>query len=167
MLQQQTIDLLISELNLPDCFTERFRQDSQLQYYVTSARSNPEWIAQIIARVCGDEIAPDHSVSHLAKTFASAMGRWAWSGFGSVPKAVFDRRWAACQSCLHLVPPPSSPAYVLINKVVGKHDDRVCKMCGCNAMTKAKLSTESCPVESSIGPESNRWGEPMGQRTKR
>ena len=161
MLQRETIDDLIAELDLPPCFAMRLRQDGRLQYYVKAARTNPGWIARMISRECGDSGLPSDNILQLAVRFASAIGKWAASGFAIVADEEFDRRWAACQSCAHLVDPPTA-TYRVIGALV-KSDLRVCRICGCNAISKAKLQTERCPVQSDANPDVNRWGQPLAR----
>lgn len=94
----------------------------------------------------------------LASQAAGALWRWGKSGFAQVDAATFERRFAACQACPHLVEPTEKLVYKLT--LSRRSDRRVCNACGCVAARKAHLPTESCPVADPRDASLNRWGEP-------
>jgi hypothetical protein len=93
----------------------------------------------------------------LARRAAKAFAGWARSGFGVVDDAVFTRRLDACRQCPHLVDAPDRLIYRLVaaTEAAGK----VCALCGCVAVRKARLASETCPGEHPFRPGYNRWGE--------
>lgn len=93
--------------------------------------------------------APRFHRRELALRAASALARWAKTGFTFVDQDVLSRRLAACHACPDLV--------------VGKVP--TCAQCGCRVEWKARLSSESCPAVHDNTPGLTRWGEPLTATT--
>lgn len=65
-----------------------------------------------------------------ASNFAEAMLRWGKAGFSLVPEKELTERLNICYDC---------PLY--------DEDSNRCKECGCFVDKKARLSSESCPID--------------------
>lgn len=77
---------------------------------------------------CGScHAAPNLTWTQVLTQFAQAMVNWASSGLATKSSADHAARYAACQKCPKLV-------------------SWQCTECKCVAYVKAKLSTESCPL---------------------
>ncbi len=101
----------------------------------------------------------------LAKA-GTALARWGFSGFSTVPAEILGTREAACLACPNLAEPSSvlqrMSASAVVSNVTGyRTGNKVCSACGCVVKNKMRLATETCPVEEPAMPGLNRWGEPM------
>jgi hypothetical protein len=99
------------------------------------------------------------AVGLLAK---AARSLWAWSrsGLQYVSDETYRHRLAACAVCPHHRGSPRGAIYAIAAKVVGGTDPRICGLCGCVTVTKARMASESCPDTAPDRPGLTRWGEP-------
>jgi hypothetical protein len=63
----------------------------------------------------------------MALSAAKSMGRFAGSGFKTVPQQTLQRRLQTCATCEH-------------------HTGVRCRLCGCFTSAKAPLAHEECPI---------------------
>ncbi len=75
----------------------------------------------------------DPGIAKMSANFATAMSKWARSGFKKVEEEEYERRFEICMACEHW----DGAARAGMGK---------CRICGC---TKAKLwlATSSCPLQ--------------------
>lgn len=85
----------------------------------------------------------------VASNALAAFWRWVRAGFGVVDATTYARRIESCARCELYV---EAPEYVLyaIAKTAAR-ESRICSACGCFMAKKARLASESCPV--------NRWSK--------
>lgn len=103
----------------------------------------------------------------LAKA-GTALARWGFSGFSTVPGEILAKREAACLACPNLAEPSSVlqriTASSAVSNVTGyRTGNKVCSACGCVVKNKMRLATETCPAEAPGTPGFNRWEEPLRQ----
>ncbi|MEO7179143.1 MAG: hypothetical protein ABIW83_09885, partial [Allosphingosinicella sp.] len=103
--------------------------------------------------------AREQSTARLGAKAGLALYAWAKSGFAMLDQEAFEARFAACEGCDQLGPPPDKWMYKLTASKRG--DPRVCGACGCVAARKARLASESCPLADPGDPALTRWGEPV------
>lgn len=160
------LQLQLSEimgLEIPTHVAERALTDTRFRYHLIAAKSNPAWVQQLIDLVpVPEQPPPRHSALNLGLKLAASVARHALAGFKRADPQVLDRRWTACQSCPHLVTPPDSMVYHLGRRIVAGEgeDERVCSLCGCFALPKARKPTEVCPAPEPNSPHLTRWEEP-------
>ncbi|MCH4564158.1 hypothetical protein MKP05_13655 [Halomonas sp. EGI 63088] len=99
-------------------------------------------------------------VVSLSTRVASAMVKWAKTGFRVADEELVTRRWKACQACEYLTAPPPDMIYQGVKLLTGK-ESCICSACGCPARRKAALPTEACPKEDPDHPGFTRWGDPV------
>ncbi len=180
-------DLLHLEGPAPDAVVRRALEDDHYAFHLMMSRDNPSAIRRLlrdkrnatyasapqpaeasIPTTAGSPAAapptPADAASNaeLVKRAATAMYKWARSGFTQADPAEFDQRWGACQACPDLQEAPQKALYKLAQLTTS--DTRVCGKCGCVAHRKAMLSTERCPAEDPSNPGFNRWGQPQVAR---
>jgi hypothetical protein len=104
------------------------------------------------------EAAPaKHSNMELIGKATKALVNWGRAGFSTVEEAVYKKRLAACERCDQLDAPPDKLLYKISLK--RGEDKRTCKACGCVVSRKARLTSDTCPLEDAANPTFNRWGE--------
>lgn len=119
----------------------------------------PPPLSRSAARMAGLARARvDKSAFALVRDAASSMLRWAAGGLTTVEESVRAKRFAACERCPHLSPPPDRAVYKAAEAVVD--DARTCGLCGCIASAKARLPHERCPDSHPTASGLTRWGEP-------
>jgi hypothetical protein len=96
---------------------------------------------------------------HLAKKATKALLEWGKSGFETVSREVYEKRFSACEKCEFIRNPPDQVAYKV--KLKRESDPRICGACGCGVSRKAWLGTETCPVADPAHPGFNFWNEPV------
>ncbi|MFJ4184237.1 hypothetical protein [Kitasatospora sp. NPDC089509] len=121
-----------------------------------ACRRDPELLNLVLARPpVPAEPLPS---STLIARGASALSRWARTGFTVVSDDVFDARTRACAACPHL----SMQQGNLLQQIAAKGltDKSTCTLCGCVAARKARLPSERCPGADPERPGHSRWGDP-------
>lgn len=155
-------------VDVPLCVAERAARDPRYLYYLISVRTNPAWLADVLraaeveaAPMEPAAVAPRASGFGLGLSYLRALARAAAGGFQQVSENDFARRWEACQRCSNLVQAPEGLLYHLGRELITRpgEDQRVCSLCGCFAIAKAKKATEGCPAEDPLTPGFTRWGE--------
>ncbi|HYF32997.1 MAG TPA: hypothetical protein VD993_17855 [Chitinophagaceae bacterium] len=99
----------------------------------------------------------NYSNLQLIGKAAKALLDWSKTGFSTVDERTYERRLAACHRCDQLEAPPDKLLYKI--SLGKKEDKRTCKSCGCVVSRKARLTSDSCPLEDPANPGFNRWGE--------
>jgi hypothetical protein len=135
--------------------------DPSYAHELMMARPHPELRDRLVARppalapLAGE--APGGA--ELVATAASAMLRWAQSGFATVEAATLRARLDACERCPHLRMPPTD-ARRFLYQLVGVQADRrvVCGVCGCSVLKKARRAGETCPDRDPEDGTRSRWG---------
>jgi hypothetical protein len=166
----ETRELLRAELgvDVPFCVAERAARDARYLYYLMSVRSNPAWLGDVLraaqveaAPPARAAVAPRTSGIGVGLSYLRSLARAAAGGFQQVSESDFARRWESCQRCPNLITAPEGLLYHLGRKLITRpgEDQRVCSLCGCFAIAKAKKATEGCPAEDPLTPGFTRWGE--------
>jgi len=114
--------------------------------------------APAIAPVAVEAAPVKHSNLELIGKATKALVNWGRSGFSTVEDTVYEKRLAACEACDQLNAPPDTLLYKISLK--RGEDKRTCKSCGCVVSRKARLTSDTCPLEDAANPALNRWGEP-------
>jgi hypothetical protein len=156
-------DFLGLEGPAPRAVFRRALVDDHYARYLITSRHRPSLLAVLFKdprnrQYEEPEAATERSSLELVVKAGGAMVQWSRTGFARVAAETFERRFAACQACEHLVAPPDKLVYKI--RFAKASDPRVCNACGCVASRKAHLPTERCPVASADDPALNRWGEP-------
>ncbi|MGH9350520.1 MAG: hypothetical protein ACRD26_25015 [Vicinamibacterales bacterium] len=153
-------DLLGLDRPVPEPVLRAVVGDDRYARYLMASRGAPDVLESLLANPPvpkATAVAPSlPGTATLIAEAASALLRWGRSGFGHVDDETYRRRLAACSSCEHLTEAPDTTLY---NAVLAADDRRICRLCGCGVATKARLSSESCPVIEP-GDTVTRWGEP-------
>jgi hypothetical protein len=154
---------------VPDAVLRRAVAEQRFAYYLLSFRGRPDMLDRFFADpatlaygVAGSarSVARQRN-GELVRSAATALARWAKSGFIRASPEVYERRLAACLGCDQL----SLPAQSLLSRIAapGPADraaGRACGACGCPVTRKASLASESCPLPDPGDPAHSRWGEP-------
>lgn len=140
---------------VPSAVLKKAINDEKYACYIASARNNPEFL-QMLFNV-PPEVKEDHTSLQLLGKAARSLINWGASGFGFAGETLYTTRLNACSSCEYLRAAPDKAIYNF--KMSNDTDDRICSACGCVASRKARLASESCPVQSIKDPSLNRWGE--------
>lgn len=119
-------------------------QDEDYARNLLICRRHPGMLEQLLSRP-PRRPRPAHA-TELAARGATALARWAATGFTTVDETTFADRLSACDACPNLTRRESP--------------NPVCGLCGCRVRWKARLSSESCPAPSPGNPTHTRWGEP-------
>jgi len=141
--------------------------ESAYCYHLIASRTNPLWLSLLFSQASSAvQVIPSQvqlPISSSVTNFVSSIIHWASDGFKTVNHTTFLKRWTACQECPSLVDPPKHFLYHLGRKIMGAKngDHRVCSACGCLAYSKAKITTESCPMAHPSHPQITRWFEQM------
>jgi hypothetical protein len=158
---------------LPEAVLRRAMVDQTFAYRLMISRNAPKFLAALIndpgnARyepppqpgVTSDDASPDGASSFaLLGKAARSLARWGAAGFSHVSDDTFKRRLEACSACPHLTHPPDRLAYRLVG--ANRAERSACGKCGCLVHTKARMSTEACPVEHPERTGFTRWNEPV------
>jgi hypothetical protein len=112
----------------------------------------------------GAGAAAAHSTAELAAKAGRALYAWAKTGFALLDQEAFEARFAACERCDLLSPPPPKWVYRWTSSKRG--DPRICGACGCTAARKARLASESCPMRDPANAALTRWGEPVARQAQ-
>jgi hypothetical protein len=99
----------------------------------------------------------NHSNLQLIGKAAKALLDWGKTGFSTVDEFTYDKRMSACNRCDQLEAPPDKLLYKI--SLSKKEDKRTCKECGCVVSRKARLASDTCPLEDATNPGFNRWSE--------
>lgn len=127
------------------------RRSSELMNMLMAQQANYIPKAQQKAKQSG------YSNLELIEKLGKSMWKWGLVGFSTVTEDIYDKRLAACRSCDQLEEAPDQLVY---NFSLKKNEDkRTCKSCGCVVARKARLTTDTCPLEDTGNPGFNRWGE--------
>ena len=145
-------------------------QDPTYARNLLVSRRSPRHLNYLLSHPPAVEIPePDAQMPanrELMKNAASALVRWASTGFSIADEATLRRREDACLACPHLATPtrflqkilPSRKETMEIGRRTG---DKVCDLCGCSVGRKMRLTAESCPDKAPDQPAFTRWGEPI------
>jgi hypothetical protein len=165
---------------VPDAVLRRAVAEQRFAYYLLSFRGRPDMLGRFFrapatlayeledpglaesSPAARGAAAPQRN-GELVRGAATALARWARSGFVRASTEVYERRLAACLRCDQLALPPQS----LLSRIAapGPEDraaGRACGACGCPVTRKASLASESCPLPDPGDPARSRWGEPRG-----
>jgi hypothetical protein len=146
-------------------------QDSTYARNLLVSRRSPPHLHYLLSNPPAVDIPDQHmrmpSNGELVKSAATALFKWAKTGFSTVDEATLERRENACLNCPHLVAAtrilqkivPSGKTSTEIGRRTG---DKVCDLCGCSLKRKMRLTSESCPGKDPDRPEFTRWGEATG-----
>ncbi|MBB1642971.1 hypothetical protein [Sphingobacterium sp. UME9] len=105
------------------------------------------------------QIPENHSNMQLAKKATKALLEWGKTGFHTVSKEIYEQRLNSCNTCEFIRNPPHQLAYKV--KLKSESDPRICGACGCGISRKARLATETCPVQDPSKKGFNLWNEPV------
>lgn len=103
--------------------------------------------------------APQQNNLDLLKKATAALWKWGKIGFTVVDDETYQRRLDGCSACEHLTDPPQRFLYKLARRKSAVK--KVCGLCGCFVVNKAKLPSETCPARHNTLAGLNRWGEPF------
>jgi len=102
--------------------------------------------------------APENNSAQLLLDGGRSLLRWATTAFEPVDAATYERRLGACARCEHSREPPDKVVYAILQAV--QPATKVCGLCGCVTVNKARIPHESCPAADPFDPAVTRWGEP-------
>jgi hypothetical protein len=102
---------------------------------------------------------------------AKALINWGKTGFSVVDDDTLKLREDACLICPHLIDPGKRPERDFpVRKTsdgLGKRTaEKICEICGCNAGSKMRRSSASCPSKHPVREGINRWGEVIQEKSK-
>ncbi|MFI1577587.1 hypothetical protein [Embleya sp. NPDC020630] len=123
---------------------------------ILTCRRDSELLDLVLARPPAP--AEPLSPATLVARGATALARWARTGFTVVSDDVFDARMRACAACPHLATQRGNSLQRLT--ATGLTDKSTCTLCGCVAARKARLPSEQCPGVDPERPDHTRWGDP-------
>lgn len=134
-----------------------------------SARDKPERLNDLLFNppvISATKPLNNFTNTKLIAKASSALMKWAVAGFPTVSKAKLKTREDACLACPNLTEPTSTlqraTASATVYDQIGRRaGNKSCSVCGCVIVNKIRLSTESCPVPSSMDATRNRWGEEL------
>ncbi|MFE2752255.1 hypothetical protein ACFXGA_09660 [Actinosynnema sp. NPDC059335] len=132
--------------------------DEQFARNILTCRRDPELLAAVLARP--PVPAEPLPTSTLVARGASALARWARTGFTVVTDEVFDARIAACNTCPHRTGPQVAGVLGRL-AATGLADKSTCALCGCVLARKARLPSEQCPAADPDRPGHTRWGDAL------
>ncbi|MGW1997245.1 hypothetical protein [Embleya sp. NPDC001921] len=127
---------------------------------ILTCRTDPELLDQVLAEPPPAADRPLPAQVLLARG-ATALARWARTGFTVVSDEVYAARTRACGACPHLSAGRGGALQRLA--ATGLTDKSTCSLCGCVASRKARLPSEHCPAPDPHRPDHTRWGEPVAQ----
>ncbi len=142
----------------------RAREDDHFARHLFISRFDKDLLALFLNDEKNDkyeiyEVPKNFTNVHLAKKAVNALTNWGKSGFETVTKELYEKRFGACEKCEFIKDPPSQFAYKV--KLKRESDPRICSACGCGVSRKARLPTETCPVSNPACPGFNLWDEPV------
>jgi hypothetical protein len=148
---------------LPPHVFQKAMADEKYAQYLLSARNNPRYL-RILFGLPPDTQPPAQppprqqplSNRQLITNAATALLRWSTTGFSLVDQPTYATRTGACTGCSHLQQHPDTLLYKFR---LSRQDTRICGICGCVASLKARLSSESCPMEDPENPGFTFWKE--------
>lgn len=147
----------------PVSVIKKAEKESEYLRSLLVSKTNPKWLALLFESAYSTDNNSTDSLSILKKFVVSTFD-WSLSGLKTVDDTQFKKRWAICENCELLEYPPENLIYHLGKKIVsGTGDDRICGACGCFAKSKAKRSTENCPITVESNSNLSRWYEPIEQ----
>ncbi|MFQ1702414.1 hypothetical protein ACJ5NV_17655 [Loktanella agnita] len=178
-MRAQLGDILGAEEPVPECVLLRALDDDVFAGNLMTCKDAPGFLKPLFEAPDTLAYAPtalaakkggQYSQMDLASKAATALARWAGTGFKRVEPEQMDQREQACLSCPFLEAPTS-----LLQKAAGSlirvRDEtgyrlgkRTCASCGCVTMSKIRLPEENCPEPHPITPGVSRWGEPLVPR---
>lgn len=134
-------------------------EDESYAHNLLVSRRHPAFLTHLLKNPPPTARRQEPSNFALVQRAAMAMWAWARTGFATVDDATFENRYGTCQQCPHLQAKPDK----LLHKIAGgEGDGKVCGLCGCPALRKARLATEACPDPHPTKPGLNRWEQPIG-----
>jgi hypothetical protein len=143
----------------PPAVVRRALSDQRYAFYLLLTRDAPRLRLRLLEDPRNREYeTAGKSTPELVGRAAKALARWTVAGLQTVDDETFQRRWASCQACPLLVEAPDRIVYKGL-AILAKNR-WVCSVCGCVAVTKARISTEQCPVTDPADSSRTRWGEP-------
>ncbi len=101
----------------------------------------------------------ERSNVELLRKAAQSLLVWSGSGAQVVDDETYKRRLAACETCPHYIEPPKKLIYKAVSLLSKGKSRKICNLCGCVSINKAKLATESCSDSHTDLPGYTRWGE--------
>lgn len=96
---------------------------------------------------------------------AQSLFTWSTSGIQQTSEQHYQQRLAACNACPHYIDAPNKLAYRAGALMAKNKAVKICNLCGCISVNKAKMVTESCPDKHPNRPGYTRWGEPAKPST--
>lgn len=140
-------------------------EDPLYAHHLVASRHTPEFLEVLLKNppspLTGDEGPRLHSSAELTRKAATALFKWAATGFRTVDQGVYKNRLSACDTCPNLTAPSQALPYRLLWPFNREGDRRICRICGCFVSQKARLSSEVCPDANPARPSVSRWGEPL------
>ena len=147
--------------SIPDHLIERAALNPLLAHHLYVINGNDQMLNLLIERESNKPLLKSRKSEQLILTGLKSLIKWGSSGFKQISEKQFLKRWKTCQQCPHLTTTNENQLiYDIANKLVNKQGDkRVCGLCGCIGIQKAKIITENCPDEDQMNPGYSRWGE--------
>jgi len=104
----------------------------------------------------------NHSSLQLIARATRSLVDWGKTGFSTTDATTYQKRLSACNRCDQLESAPDNLMYKI--SLYKNEDKRTCKACGCVVSRKARLTSDTCPLEDAANPGFNRWGEARQNR---
>lgn len=158
-LRRSYADLLGLDAPIPEPALWAIADDPTYARRLFACRSAPQVMSLMLDHP--PQVSHAQANSDLVTTAATALARWAASGFATVDENQIAARLSACQACPHLTAARSP-----LQKLAGlaAPDSRICALCGCNVARKTRLATEHCPDQHPDHANLTRWGEAHPKR---
>lgn len=152
---------------VPEAVLKAALQNESYARNLLLSRESPEMLEQLLNKpLTAQSATRGFSNMELIGKAATALARWAKTGFSMVNLQVLERRESACLSCPNLRAPKgvlqsNVPSTGVSEKVGHRTGRQVCDLCGCNVSSKIRLPSEACPDIDPANSTQTRWGEAL------
>ena len=139
----------IAPSRLPTAALERARHDPAYRYHLAMCANDPDMMELLLGRESRLEVSQVGAALSAGKAFV----RWLGGGARTLPDEEFKARLNACDGCPNSGRPGELTDGGRLQRLFGA--SRVCRLCGCDVVRKARLPDETCP-DADAGP-TGRW----------